>query len=355
MAPPLSWYLLSTGMFICLIICVSLIIIQVRSLRWYSVLKDDDSIYKGKRELLFLYGVYIAGIVCSLQCLLNHVSSYFPDWYCEYGMGICVIFHELAKTFGYGYFMERSNKMTKLTGIQCLSPVVQQYVLPVYIFCYFLMYSVMCPLEFRGLSLDPATSTSPTSCLFDEYESWVFYLSVGVEVVNSCFFVFLFGYPLYKLIDPRANMDIVTMIRWNVILSLICCISSVTFLIYRAMARHSVLGYYLWMAGNVDLVFNALAIFAMSRINRKFIAVHLCVDDSRTPSSTPCLEVTSHLTTHDPANKSLIKSTDKDHLENTITTDDHNKTRHAKQIRNPSKTITARPANVSSTIQNSTT
>eukprot|EP01083_Nonionella_stella_P054463 143746_1 len=41
MTPPLSWYLLATAMLICLIICISLIIIQIKSLRWYSTFKND--------------------------------------------------------------------------------------------------------------------------------------------------------------------------------------------------------------------------------------------------------------------------------------------------------------------------
>eukprot|EP01084_Bolivina_argentea_P258601 436050_1 len=270
-----NWNLLTIAMGICFSTCLFLILLQIKAFRWYSIWMNDNKIYTKKRELFCLYGVYVLASLCSLQCLLNHISNYFPKWYCEYGMSICVILHEASKTFSYGFFLERAKSVISATKSEILPPMILKYVLPIYISSYFALYSVICPWTFRGLATNPNNkqSTVPTACLFDEYESWVFYVSVGVEVFNSAFFVFLFAYPLCKIIKENRNKKVIQMIKYNIIFSSIACISSVIFLLYRALSRtRQELAGYLWLAGNIDLIINAICTFLMVTANRKYLS-----------------------------------------------------------------------------------
>eukprot|EP01084_Bolivina_argentea_P236441 397545_1 len=266
--PVNNWYWLTVAMLLCFIICIVLMKLQRNAFTWYAKTRQDDTIFKHKLEHLCLYGTYISASICSLQCLLNHISNYFPEWYCVYGMSICVIFHEFAKTFNYGFFLQRAKAAIISTKSHILSPMVTNYILPVYISLYFILYCILCPLTFRGLSSN--LSFIPTACLFDQYKSWVFYLSVVVEVVNSVFFVFVFVSPLYKIINSEQN-GVIKIIKYNVVFSSISCISSVTFLIYRALSRGTVLSHYLWLASNIDLVLNAVCIFVMVTANRQYL------------------------------------------------------------------------------------
>eukprot|EP01083_Nonionella_stella_P150589 479941_1 len=327
MALDSSWYLLTVSMPICVFICLILMVVQAKSFRWYAMTMRDDAIYKRKRELFCLYGAYISGSICAIQCFLNHISNFFPHFYCIYGMSICVILHEAAKTFLYGFFLERANSITLSTktnilptlitkyilpiyislyftlyAVLCpltfrglpvnprttditlstktniLPTLITKYILPIYISLYFTLYAVLCPLTFRGLPVNPRTTDIPTACLFAKYTSWVFYLSVFVELFNSVFFVWLFAYPLYKILEPaHENLKIINIIKYNVIFSTICCISSVLFLFYRALAKDNhLLSHYLWLAGNIDLVINTVSTFLMVTANRLYISAVCC-------------------------------------------------------------------------------
>eukprot|EP01083_Nonionella_stella_P293722 998924_1 len=278
MALDSSWYLLTVSMPICVFICLILMVVQAKSFRWYAMTMRDDAIYKRKRELFCLYGAYISGSICAIQCFLNHISNFFPHFYCIYGMSICVILHEAAKTFLYGFFLERANSITLSTKTNILPTLITKYILPIYISLYFTLYAVLCPLTFRGLPVNPRTTDIPTACLFAKYTSWVFYLSVFVELFNSVFFVWLFAYPLYKILEPaHENLKIINIIKYNVIFSTICCISSVLFLFYRALAKDNhLLSHYLWLAGNIDLVINTVSTFLMVTANRLYISAVCC-------------------------------------------------------------------------------
>eukprot|EP01084_Bolivina_argentea_P078581 142607_1 len=277
--PILNWYwAMSLAMGICFIICVILIVLQIKSIRWYFVVMNEKKKIDRKREhfsFFCLYGAYVLACFCSIQCLFNHISNHLPKWYCFYGMAFCVILHEAAKTFGYGFFLERAKlSLTTTKSHTFIVAILTKYILPIWISLYFILYSILCPLTFRGLSHNPLNDDSiiPTACLFDEYESRVFYLSIGVEVFNSIFFVMLFAYPLWKIfanstINNPKQESVTNIIKYNIIFSSVSCISSVTFLLYRAFSRRNIkqyeLSHYLWLVGNVDLVINAICTFLM--------------------------------------------------------------------------------------------
>eukprot|EP01084_Bolivina_argentea_P264660 448396_1 len=266
--------ILSILMGLCFLIHFCLITIQIKGFQWYSIFMKDNSIFTKKRERFCLYGVYILAALCSLQCLLNHISKYFPEQYCRYGMSICVILHEAAKTSQYGFFLERAKSAIDATKIDIVPTVITKYILPIYISLYFVLYSVICPWTFRGLPTNRNKKPFiPTDCLFDQYQILVFYLSVAVEIFNSIFFVYLFAYPLYKLYKiNNAHIELIKMVKYNIIFSSISCISSVVFLLYRAFAKdNESFSYYLWLAGNIDLVINAICTYLMVTANRKYL------------------------------------------------------------------------------------
>jgi len=267
---------LSLAMGCCALVCVSLIVLQIKSIQWYSTIMQDRNIYHiliiaSTREHLFLYGSYALAFLCALQCLLNHISNHFPEWYCIYGMSFCVILHEAAKTCGYGFFLERAKSALLFTKTSRIPRVLTDYILAIWISFYFILYAVLCPLTFRGKSNNPLADENiiPTACLFDEYESWVFWLSVGVEIFNSVFFVFLFAFPLLKLVAKQESLN--SIIKHNIGFSSVSCLSSSLFLMYRALSRNTSLAHYLWLAGNVDLVINALCTFLMVTANRMYL------------------------------------------------------------------------------------
>eukprot|EP01084_Bolivina_argentea_P271868 462706_1 len=275
-----NWFMMTTIMPLCFTTCIFLTFIQYRCFKWYSNVVESD-IYKKKKELFCLYGVYLMGATCAIQCFMCHVSNFFPEWYCLYGMPICVIFYAATKTFLYGFFLERA-KCAQSTDF-LLPKVVKKYVLPGYILSYFIIYVILCPLSFRGEVIDPSeTDSIPTACIFGKFTSWVFDLSAVVDIFNSIFFLFLFAYPLYCAIKQKEHFtdstahqnlrnELLKTIKYNIVCSSICSISSVSFLFIMSFAKNNDIGYYLWFGGNIDIMINSICMFLMVGANRKYV------------------------------------------------------------------------------------
>eukprot|EP01084_Bolivina_argentea_P095439 171593_1 len=274
-----SWFLMTSVMPFIFITIVLLIPLQIKSLKWYCAEFNEYDIYSRRTQLFCLYGVYIFGGSCAIQCYLCHISNFFPEWYCIYGMTFCVILYAAAKTCLYGFFFERA----KIIKSSVIPRTVKQYIIPIYIGLYFVIYAILCPLSFRGQSEDPLKdSSTPTACLFGKYEPWVFIFSAIVDSFNSIFFLFLFVYPLWSIVRNPAlynesksrvalRMDIINTLKYNVICSLICMISSVSFLIICIIGDSSTtIGHYLWFGGDIDALINSLCVFIMFGSNRKY-------------------------------------------------------------------------------------
>eukprot|EP01083_Nonionella_stella_P313872 1128451_1 len=159
-------------------------------------------IYLKKKNSIVCMDYLSAAQCVPFNVFLCHISNYFPEWYCVYGMSVCLIFYAAAKSFLYGFFLERA-KMAQTTT-RLLPEFATKYILPIYIAGYFTIYAILCPLSFRGLLLNPVQNNLvPTACLFDEYKPWIFLFSANVDVFNSIFFLFVFIYPLYHDIKKK--------------------------------------------------------------------------------------------------------------------------------------------------------
>lgn len=234
-----EWYILTTGMVICLIISIGCIIIQSRSISWYTKKINCDAHKNCKknnnlqrRTLFFLYMVYFMACLCSIQCFLCHISDTFPSsYYCEYGMPICVILYVGAKSFLYGFFIERAkatqnmiitnvknsssknNKTTSSNYYKLPNEIIFDYILPIYIFIYFWTFFILCLIYFRGKvftineddNINHDRNIMITGCLFYEYKQWLFILGAIIDVINSIGLLYLFLKPLYLTIDTHKK------------------------------------------------------------------------------------------------------------------------------------------------------
>eukprot|EP01083_Nonionella_stella_P026549 73107_1 len=280
------WYMMTTIMPLCFCVCVTLAILQTKSLKWS--LQSNSSGLSQKRELFCLYGQYIIGSLCAVQCFLCHISNIFPDFYCVYGMSICVITYAATKSCLYGFFLERSRCVQDHAPM--LPSFVWNYVFPLYIVLYFCIYAVLCPLSFRGKVVDPTIdNTVPTACLFGEYQSWVFDLSAMVDLLNCFLFLALYIWPIHSMnkqqkldgiigvhdvVQARKgslSIDLREVFTYNIICSTICSVSSITFLFVMSFAKHGSIGHYLWLGGNIDIIINSLCLFLMLGTNRRYL------------------------------------------------------------------------------------
>ena len=239
-----EWYILTCGMAICLTLSIGCIIIQSRSVKWYNTTriggggggisshnnnnKYNDNNKLQQRTLFFLYMVYIMACICSIQCFLCHISDNFKnEYYCEWGMPFCVSFYVAAKSFLYGFFLERA-KATQKRLIHVVKnndnnnnnniyygEVIFDYILPIYIFIYFWIFFILCMIYFRGKVFTNFDINNDnnftqhrikiTGCLFYEFKPWLFILGALIDVINSIGLLYLFLKPLYQTIKTHEK------------------------------------------------------------------------------------------------------------------------------------------------------
>eukprot|EP01083_Nonionella_stella_P166494 556803_1 len=293
------WFLMTTIMPVCFTVCVILTILQRKSLRRAPITSvEENEMFSPKTERFCLYGQYIIGGLCAMQCFLCHISNFFPEFYCVYGMAICLIIYAATKSCLYGFFLERS-KCVQTHFHSILPKAVWLYVFPSYVAIYFMVWLVLCSWAFRGKVVDPiADPTMPTACLFGEFHPGVFTFSAFVDVFNSIFFLVLFMLPICELMSQSSNgnrsdearigrhlqetevqkqakqkvkKDFLTLLKYNVICSTICSVSSVAFLFAMAFADRGSVGHYLWFFGNIDIMINSISLFMMLGSNRRYM------------------------------------------------------------------------------------
>ena len=178
---------------LCFTVSVSLIIMQFKS---FKLMYFEQNLIVNKCELFCIFGQYSMGALCAVFCLFLHSSYHIlPDYLCKYGLGSCLVIYAGSKACLYGFFVERA-KTTQ--GIVKLLPnYVWQYVFPIYISCYFIMFLILCSIAFRGTIIDPTGHA--TSCILYAYKPQLFTLHAAVDFLNCILFLCLFIYPIYHL------------------------------------------------------------------------------------------------------------------------------------------------------------
>eukprot|EP01084_Bolivina_argentea_P014539 27164_1 len=176
----IGWYFLTVTMILCLIISALCTTIQVHAIQWFQKTRQNQKKLP-KRTLILLYMVYITACFCSIQCLLCHLSNHFNHQaydYCKYGMSLCVMLYMGQKSFLYGFLIERAkstqNMILSTTSMNTFWIILLQYMLPIYIFIYFTIMTIICMIYFRGQLVLSINDSQITGCLFDQYIDLVF-------------------------------------------------------------------------------------------------------------------------------------------------------------------------------------
>eukprot|EP01084_Bolivina_argentea_P116130 206394_1 len=285
--PNTDWHAMMFIIPTCWIICITLAVIQYLTFRWYQTEYNINQ-NKNKRELFCIYGVYIIGTVCTTFCFLCHISNFLSDEFCVYGLAICVILYSATKSFLYGFFLERVRCIRK-SFLCTIMPYLLDYILPVYIIIYFAIFVILCPLEFRGRYGDPFSDNSiPTACTFYDFAQWVMIFAATADAFNCVLFLWLFVYPLYIMVKTIQSIgpstsetkndtsEIIQTLKYNIIFSSICTISSVSLLVFASSAANdNSNGHYIALGGGVDIMINAVSTFFMIGANRKYIKEHV--------------------------------------------------------------------------------
>ena len=142
-----KWYIMTSVMILCLITCSTLLILQNRAYNYHISKSPNTKL--NKRELYCLYGLFILGAICGIECFICHASMILPKWICIYGFPACVIYYAATKAFLYGFFLERAKCVRKYVKFK-YSDLMYDRLLPVYIGLYFLIYLILAPTFFRG-------------------------------------------------------------------------------------------------------------------------------------------------------------------------------------------------------------
>ena len=148
-------------------------------------------------------------------------------------------------------------------------PWLFKYLFPIYIFLYWLVWTILIMMLFKG-----APNDRITSCINDVSSDWVLYIGGVVDVFNTILFLVLFIYPIYKSYQMNQESfdnnsytkQFQTMIRYNIILSTICSIASFIHLFLLASFPE-----YLRLFEQVDMSINQIAVGFMLASNRHYI------------------------------------------------------------------------------------
>ena len=144
-----KWFIMTSVMISCFVICTSLLILQNRSIK-YQRANMAPTLTLNKKETAWLYRLFLAGAICAVQCWICHASMLWPDIICIAGYPACVIFYATTKTFLYAFFWERA-KMVRTYVKFKHADLMYDKLLPAWIIAYFVVFLILAPAFFRGI------------------------------------------------------------------------------------------------------------------------------------------------------------------------------------------------------------
>mmetsp|Transcript_5225 Transcript_5225/g.4561 ORF Transcript_5225/g.4561 Transcript_5225/m.4561 type:complete len:485 (+) Transcript_5225:105-1559(+) len=284
----LNWYIITSSMGICFFVAFSCIVLQYKSTQhFWDKLKctqafiDITAIREMRestaKQSLLLYFVYICSGLCALNCFFCHISS-FSEQFCQYGMAICVVIYASAKTFVYGYLLERA--VVQNYGNPILPLFLLKIIFPIYLFIYWLIYAISCPAYFRGSSLSNVNDAEMlTACKFDKFWPELFLTSSILDIVHWIVLTFLFLAPTLRDIyngnlntfnNTESIKLFISQMNIHILCTFICSMSSTIFMIIMSDARF-IKPEYIWFGGNIDMMINCVASFTTIPANRDYI------------------------------------------------------------------------------------
>eukprot|EP01083_Nonionella_stella_P031469 86180_1 len=268
-----GWYLMVAIILLCSVTSIILTCIQILSTGCYKHHSDHHNLTRKERTLL--YGIYLGGVLCSSQCFALRMSKYFPSWYCSYGIGICTALYAAEKSFLYGFFLERSKSLQRLLDHTFIPPILATYVLPGYIMSYFVVFSVLSILEYRGRIDEPISDGALSPCTAWRYYHWMFTVGAIVDGVTCSILLFLFIYPLYDAIKKTRGSTqhyrrLLKATKINALCSSVCFLSSIASMII--LGAHWARIDYVMLFTNIDMLINSIFGFMIPDSNRKYVS-----------------------------------------------------------------------------------
>ena len=290
-----NWYIVTSSMGLCFIVAFSCILLQYKSSQYFwgklkcsqqffDIMEISEMRKATAKQTLLLYAIYACSALCALQCFLCHVLN--DEEFCKYGMSACVIIYASAKTFLYGYLLERA-VLVQNTQKPILPSFILSKLLPIYLFIYWLTYAICCPLYFKGKQINEIDNVNYnysqlSACKFEHYLRELFIISSILDITHWIFLTFLFLAPTIKDIrnsKSNAFMNIesiklfIKQMNIHILCTFICSATSAIFM--NIMANAKVLGtqyaYLIWFGGNVDMMINCIASFFTDPNNRNYL------------------------------------------------------------------------------------
>eukprot|EP01084_Bolivina_argentea_P020682 38459_1 len=249
--------------------CVILVLLQRAADRYQSKVSQLD---RDKVTNVLLYAIYISGLLCGLIGFALHFAP--SRLWCEkLGLLPCFALLGLSKSFLYLFFLRRAKFAQGIISNKCISSFFN-VIAPCYLFVYWMIYCILTAIVFTG---NYSTNATISNCsILGEWAQGFSIFAGFVELFNSAVSVTIFTYPLIRTMyqvkllgsgtepqfmsksDLDTKLQFISLMKWNVILTLIATLSSVTNLFMLLVAGH-----YIWLFCLGDPFINGLCVFLM--------------------------------------------------------------------------------------------
>eukprot|EP01084_Bolivina_argentea_P298999 515373_1 len=279
----IGWYFVTITITLCSCTCIVLTWIQINSFKWFFLWNNQNQIqfetYSHWTDRISLYSIFITGLLCSIQCLTLHLSDLLPTTYCIFGVSVCTVWHIAQKNSLYAFFVQRAKYVQPLINNPTLN-MITKYVFPVAIVTYFLGFSLIVCITFRG-KIDE-NSHYITACLYYKFLPSVFITGAIVDALTCSVLLFLFIYPVYNLVNNSGtnHSESINKMKINVICTVCCSVSTIITLLLMSSESQNTIEY-VWLYANIDMTLNSLFIFFMVDSNIKYIKYlkqnHFCL------------------------------------------------------------------------------
>eukprot|EP01084_Bolivina_argentea_P191843 329473_1 len=281
-----SYFLITVSMGLCFVIIFCTILLHHRaSIYFWDKLFSNPYLDVGTlrkmrqstfKQSLLMYGIYVSSVICGLLLFLCHVSNEFGILFCKYGITFCVISYFMTKVFFYGYLLERA-VLIQNDNHWIVSPFIMTKIIPIYLFLYFIINSILIAIYFRGKS-NNNNSNQFIECQFDTFIPNLFSISSILDILHCVILTILFLGPNCKDIyynkseifnTPQQIRTFVGQTNIHLLCIIVSCVSSVIFMLF--IDKHNLLYIY----GNINIMINSIFTFLTLSSNRDYLKSHL--------------------------------------------------------------------------------
>eukprot|EP01083_Nonionella_stella_P313755 1127713_1 len=274
---------------------VILVLLQRAADRYQSKTSQID---RDRTTTGLVYAIYLSGLFCCLVGFALHVAP-SKVWCENIGLIPCFALLGLSKSVLYLFFLRRAKFAAGIIDNTCFK-LFFDVIAPVYLFVYWMIYCILTAIVFTG---NYSTNATISNCsILGEWAQGFSIFAGFVELFNSAVSVTIFTYPLIRTMyqvkllgsgtepqfmsksDLDTKLQFISLMKWNVILTLIATLSSVTNLFMLLVAGH-----YIWLFCLGDPFINGLCVFLMIAPNREYVSTMCgCNTASRSSNKIQC-------------------------------------------------------------------